>query len=310
MSEHMILRFDGPRLTTHEMDVADLAPALMALGDLCKAANQALNGERATVRVVVRADLEQHCFEVAFKLVLDTYEQLRGLFADDRVQTAKEILEWLGLLGVSAVGGHYGVLQVLAWLKGREPRVVIDQTDAQGSVVLMVNGDHNQVTVAPEVATLVLDPAVVRKSQQLVAPLHREGYESLEFETARGTTVVDRTMAADIAAYRVPTAASDTPENRQIFTAWITVYSPVYDRDSKSWRFRFGDAVVAMDITETDIADRAVERGGALIEDRYLVRLEITQRLTANQRIENRYKILDVLEFQPARPPQQGGLAF
>ena len=54
-----IIRYDGPALAAHEMDVHELAPALLAFGDLCKTANQIFNGDSATVRILVKADSEQ-----------------------------------------------------------------------------------------------------------------------------------------------------------------------------------------------------------------------------------------------------------
>ena len=39
--------FDGPAFAEHQIDVADLAPALLALGNVVKRANEAINGNRA-----------------------------------------------------------------------------------------------------------------------------------------------------------------------------------------------------------------------------------------------------------------------
>lgn len=43
------LRYDGPALSEHGMDVGDLAPALLALGDLIKRANATVNGDAAII---------------------------------------------------------------------------------------------------------------------------------------------------------------------------------------------------------------------------------------------------------------------
>ena len=62
------LRYDGPALSEHGMDVADLAPALLALGDLIKRANANVNGD-AKVNLIVQSDFEHKCFQVSLELV-------------------------------------------------------------------------------------------------------------------------------------------------------------------------------------------------------------------------------------------------
>ena len=47
------IAYDGPALTNHTMDVRDLAPAMLAVGQLCDAANVVLNGERSKIQVHV-----------------------------------------------------------------------------------------------------------------------------------------------------------------------------------------------------------------------------------------------------------------
>ena len=46
--------YDGPALESSEMDVRELAPALLAIGDLLEASTQALCGDQVRPRVNVR----------------------------------------------------------------------------------------------------------------------------------------------------------------------------------------------------------------------------------------------------------------
>ena len=43
-TSHFGIAFEGPAFDDGEIDVRDLAPALLALGDVIQAANHALNG--------------------------------------------------------------------------------------------------------------------------------------------------------------------------------------------------------------------------------------------------------------------------
>jgi hypothetical protein len=53
MSSKFAFRYDGPALSEHGMDVADLAPALLSLGELIKQANFLVNRDSAKVNLVV-----------------------------------------------------------------------------------------------------------------------------------------------------------------------------------------------------------------------------------------------------------------
>lgn len=89
--------------------------------------------------------------------------------------------------------------------------------------------------------------------------------------------------------------------------AWLSIYSPVFDLSAQNWRFRLGKDVIYADISETNIAQEAMERGGVGIEDAYQVRLEITTPVDAKgTKLAPTYKVLEVVRFVQAEPkPRQ-----
>lgn len=64
------LRYDGEALELHEMDVRDLAPALLSAADLFQGANEILHPLDPPVSVNVRA-LSEGSFLIQLKLVYD-----------------------------------------------------------------------------------------------------------------------------------------------------------------------------------------------------------------------------------------------
>jgi len=178
-----VIRYDGPALSEHEMDVHELAPALLALGDLCKVANQIYNGDSATVRVLVKADIEQKCFQLQIELFQSLYESLTTILDGETVKDAKDILEWLGILsgGTIIVGGGLLGLYKTIFGERKHDGTSIQITAEAGSIIYNL-GDGAKIEVPPEVHVLFRDPRMLGATKRMLAPLEKDGYERLEFE--------------------------------------------------------------------------------------------------------------------------------
>ena len=61
--------YDGEALAGHTMNVRDLGPALMALGEIFVEANKILNGDRAGVEVHVTPKVEENCFDIGLEVL-------------------------------------------------------------------------------------------------------------------------------------------------------------------------------------------------------------------------------------------------
>ncbi|MGH7641171.1 MAG: hypothetical protein ACREOL_09755, partial [Candidatus Dormibacteria bacterium] len=66
-SPEFVLTFEGPALESHRMAVAELAPALLALGDLFHEANEVLNPGSPRVSLEIRA-FDRGSFEIGLSL--------------------------------------------------------------------------------------------------------------------------------------------------------------------------------------------------------------------------------------------------
>jgi hypothetical protein len=296
------VRYDGPILADHRMDVADLAPALIGISDLIKLANQRFNGDSTAVRVLIDTDVEHQCFQIDLHIVQAWWDQAKAFLGNENVASAKELLEWLGLLS----GGSLGLFGALKWLKGRKvtsSQLIVQ--DGKNVVQLRIEGDNNVVTVFSETYQLLLDDSALASAKKVVLPVAQEGYETLEFESGGDEIAISKDEASAIAATNAEDIKAPTTDDPQTLTAWITVYAPVYDAKAPKWRFKFGNSVEYMDITETEIASQAIARGGAMMDDAYRVHLELRQQHLPGGDIRNSYKIKEVLDFKAARLPHQ-----
>jgi hypothetical protein len=281
------------------MDVQELAPALLALGRLVRETNAELNGTRATVKVLVQSDFEHKCFNINLEVVQSILDMIADFLTSEEVKTARQILIDLGVIGG---GGGLGLFGYLKLRKGRTVTEIRD-SDRQGIVIVQF-GDGNSATVNRDAVELSKSSKIRAAIEGVLAPLGTDGIKRVSFKEGDVELAsADESDAKDIlASFDVSTASLDIEEEAEpdTVTAWLRVYSPVYDEKADKWRFWYGDHPIYADITETTIARDAIARGGALINDLYKVKLQITQHLTKGGAIRPEFKILQVIDFREA----------
>lgn len=301
---HTTIKFDGPALSDHTMDVAHLAPALIALSDVIKAANQEFNGDRSAVKLLVNADTEQHCFELSLQLAQTIWEQVGALIQDDTISSAKEIAEWVGLLG----SGGASLFGLIKFLKGKKvtDTTVIKNKDGRHSVQIKVEGDGNHITVSQPVYRLYTSKQVRNKAIAVLQPLRSEGYETLEFY--KDSEVYEHFTADDVPDPNADEMPDIRPSNLQVSiirthvrirkaayegkSKWTLVYrraieAPIEDLD---WLEKFQSNMVSappnssLDVTleQTDIVN---ENGEALDDPTYKV-LQVHDVILSEQQID------------------------
>ena len=109
------IAYDGPALADGAMDVRDLAPALLAAGQLVDAANSALNGDAARVKVQVRAT-GTGSFEITLQVIQSIGDHLISMLTSKEV-TAAAVLATL-IFGTPIKNGLIWLIKVC---RGRQP---------------------------------------------------------------------------------------------------------------------------------------------------------------------------------------------
>lgn len=292
----------------HSLDVEALAPALLGFGRLIREANATLNGDTARIRLLVTSDFEHKCFHINFELVQTVLERVKTLLQDDRVKTAKELLQTIGVVRSARLGTLFDFLK---WKKDK-PVTKIDNPEQPGLITIQITGSDNTINISPEVFKLAENRRVLDAVKDTMAPIDMDGAKRIEFKEGDQPVasfdkaeVRDIELACDVQEpfapdYLIEEAAPDS------VVATLYVYSPVFDEKAKRWRFVYGRdrKHIYADISGTSIAADAIKRGGSFMNDRYRVRMEVTSPETPDG--EPHHKIIEVLEFTPA--PQQGAL--
>ena len=303
MSEARLqLRFDGPELAAHEMDVSVLAPSLMAFGEICKEANHAVNGERAKIRVMISADVKANCVTLDLSVVQSAWEAAKSLVKGDNIASAWQILEWLGFF-TKAGFVTWGVVKFLLWKRDRKEESAETKIEDSGNVVVVkIVGDNNTVTIPQPVYLLSKNVRVVESLKNVVRPVSDEnGIDDATFIYKKKEQL--KVGKEDAAALQEVHADSDVVEP-QLFTAHAVIHAPVLDTRSKKWKFKLNNRVETIDISETHIVQDVLERGGIKVGDTYKLRIEMIERQKENGSYVADYKAKELLDFIPGSGTQ------
>jgi hypothetical protein len=248
------IRYDGPVLAGHEMDVQDLAPALLAVSNIVQIANRKFNGDTASIRVLVDADVEQQCFQLDLSLVQSLLDQAAVLVGAKEVVTAKEIAEWVGLIGT----GGFGLFQVLKRIYGQtdnsRPGVTFTAGDQTGTTIINIAGDVQGVIVPTPTAQLLVDPEVNRNVKAVLHPLQKEGYQELSFlHGDQQVAHINKEEAERIIADAPLDLSSAPTESISHIRGSVRIKSPQYEGGAKwalLWQGRAIDAEMKDDAAQ------------------------------------------------------------
>jgi len=243
--------YDGEALRTGSMDVRELAPALLALGDLCERTNKLLNGDNSKVALHVYADFKRGSFQVHVDLIQAqaALNAVSALFPHD-LKSAKEILELL----FGGSGAVVGVMEIIKRLKGEplpENRVAKDG----GIVIDFGNADlsNSTVIVSPATAQVYRDTIVRKSIEKVLKPLEREGID--EFEVLKNDEIIQKITRDEMRYFQTSALANQQDEYEGDREGNFSVITASFEGGYK-WRLFDGHARFTADVTAEAFLER------------------------------------------------------
>lgn len=297
---HFSIKYDGPALASHQMDVRELAPALMALSSLLEEANREIYPDGNEVRVQVKGSFKGGSFGVDLIALQSIKEQIVSLLTGPEASAVSNLFGILG--GVGLVGsGYAGLIQFIKWLNGRKPTSVTQVGDHL--VVEAALFERTESIEVSLVAGKLYKSRVVRQSlAKVLKPLEREGIDVFAAgRDGQSETVIEKD---DLAAFTDAAQEADVASDNTMSRVLVQVESAVF-KDGNKWRISDGAATFHAAMDDTDFIDRVdagLERFGK--GDVLVVDLRRVQLITDNG-LKSEWSIIKVHEH---REPLQASL--
>lgn len=283
-----VVAFDGPAIVNDTMDVRDLAPALLSLTQMIDAANSALNGDAIPARVQARA-VSAGCFEVSLEVVLSGWQAVKDFLRADGVESAKDLLEWIGILSGAAVS----LIGLYRFLAGRKP----DSLERDGTLIRITLGGETLI-VPQEVLRLYQDIAVNRGVQKMLDTIEDNRVNRIEFRRMPGAMPEQVFTSHDRGDFALP-GGDEAPLTDITRAMALSIRSLAFAEGNK-WRLFDGQNSITATIEDQDFIARIDRNELRFAKSDILVCEVRTIQRETSEGLKTEHFVRRVIEHRPA----------
>lgn len=284
--EYFQVVYDGKALQHNEMDVRDLAPALLAISDVLDEANKITYGDKTKVQVNVKGTFKSGSFGFDLVVVQGGIDGLTSLFNSDQANAASNLLQ---LLGFIIPGG--GLIGFLLWLKNRKIKNIENVNDAK--TVIEVE-DEEKFETNPRVIALFSNVRIRTSIQKVITePLSKEGISSFAIRKDNKVTVIKEEEKDYFRLSDIPDELLQDQE-REVF---LTVVDISF-KEGHKWKFSDGNVEFYATISDENFVNKVQQnKDGFFKDDLFKVTLREKQWIS-DTGIKSDYEIIKVLEHR------------
>ena len=288
---HFQIAYDGPALDTHEMDVNDLAPALLAISDLLEEANQIINDGKAKIDVRVKGSFKSGSFGVDLSVFQSSFDIL-NMFNDTHLTGALNIATAIGLTGTSATC----LLKVLKWLKGRPIEKVVKKGNGDRVEIFT---QRESLEISLDVLKLLMNFNIRRSIEKVVLPLKKEGIDRFYAKDKHKKVLeIDQ---SEIRYFDAPIPTEEVLEDIEFVTN-VQLVNVAFQETNK-WRFSDGTTSFFATVTDNGFIHR-VQNDTETFAKNDILRVKLRKiQYESPTGIRTEYFVQDVLEHR--RPGMQ-----
>lgn len=281
--------YDGPGLSSHTMDVRELAPALLGLSAVFQEANRVANPTAPDVALHIRAT-EPGCFDVDLQIVMDARDAGAVLLAGG----AATALANAKTLVIDPVIG------LISFILRRKKEPAVEPKELESGEIVY-DWESGSITYPADVLRLSRSITVRRELETVVRPLESDDVDELRIKSSTTETIT--ISRDDVPAFATTEGDVEPPVDQDIVTMTLSVVAPAFDR--KKWRVSDGDRSYFVSILDEGFQDRIDAREAFAKGDFLRCRVRFAQyRANTATGLRMEREIIEVLEHsRPAEPP-------
>ena len=277
----------GSVLESGQMDVRELAPALISIGNLLEESNRVLNEGKTTIAVKVKR-FEDGSFGISFDVIQGYAEQLVGIFSGDKAVAAANLLQYIGF----GVLGYHGLFYLIKKAKGRKPDKAKILED--GNIEIDFSGETE--IISKPVFDLYRDLKVRQEVENTLKPLGVEGIES--FYVKSENQIIETINKGEVKYFKTPDIEEEKIEEHEIIAVY-SIHSLSFKEDNK-WRLSDGTTTFFVTIKDDEFLRKVDENliyfsKGDLLK----LKLKVTTWETKDG-LKTEYEALAVLDHKSA----------
>ncbi|HPA44501.1 MAG TPA: hypothetical protein PLG59_01865 [bacterium] len=297
--------YGGELLESGLMDINQLAPALLSLGQLLDEANKTLNGDRSRLQVKVSSDFKSGSFDIFLELTQRFVDQIGDLLHHTEHYSPTKILQFLGLTPdnlpeLTAYGAS--LIVIYKFLKGeRPPKIEMHNTET--NTYIIYNRDGESKEVPGQVADLLKNEVIRESIDGVIKPLETEGIDTFSTRVDCGERSI--IIAKDEAQYfRKPHDDVEQLSDSKR-TCTCIVISASFD-EKYIWRFSDGQSSFNAKIVDQEFWKK-IDAGGESFSKGDALTVELqSKQIRRNRKLTIENEIIRVIDH--VRGYEQGSL--
>lgn len=281
--EHFTIKYDGETLQNHEMDVAVLAPALMAMSELVKYTSKIASDGQYTATLNVIGNIKSGSIEIELSTqAVNLIDQMRDILAGNNATALANLFGITG--GISGIIGL--VIHLIKKYKGNAPT----HAEPVGDDIRLTFNQNVEI-INIHVYQLYINYEVRQAIYDTLKPLEQSGIDqfSLIKQDNQSVTVTD-TELPYFAPTNITKLLTDNTTTKTLVIESITF------KEKNKWTFNDGQNSIKAIILNNDFLT-AVDNGEIRFAKGDWLSVQIrTLQAEENGKLKTTYEIIKVLE--------------